>query len=153
MSQVVVPVPAGPSDAAEILVLQRCCWVSEAVANQTMNIPPLRESLDEVRAWAPQAWVLRDHGRLIGAVRAHLQADSWHIGRLMVAPDRQGEGWGGLLLRFAEGRAPTAAGWYELFTGQRSVENLARYRHAGYAEYRRDQGLVFLRKAATGDRG
>ena len=130
-------------------MLQRCCWVSEAISNNDFAIPPLRESLEQVRAWMPDAWVLREHGRLIGAVRASLDGDIWKVGRLMVAPDRQGEGLGGMLLRHAESQAPPGAAWHELFTGTASVGNLARYRHAGYREEARVGGLVILRKAVT----
>ncbi len=38
-------------DAAELLVLQRCCWVQEAVVNDTLEIPALHETLEDVRAW------------------------------------------------------------------------------------------------------
>lgn len=141
-----VPELATEADAPEVLVLQRCCWVSEAIVNSDLTIPPLTEPLDQVRTWMPDAWVLRDGGRLIGAVRATLDGDVWKIGRLMVAPDRQGEGLGGMLLRHAEGQAPAGAAWFELFTGAASVGNLARYRHAGYREVFRSGGLVVLRK-------
>lgn len=142
-----VPELATEADAPEVLVLQRCCWVSEAIVNSDLTIPPLTEPLDQVRTWMPDAWVLRDGGRLIGAVRATLDGDVWKIGRLMVAPDRQGEGLGGLLLRHAESHAPAAAAWHELFTGVASVGNLGRYRHAGYQEVARVGGLVVLRKS------
>lgn len=45
-------------DAAEILVLQRCCWVEEAKAKDTLNIPALHESLEDVSEW----------GRLVAGV-------------------------------------------------------------------------------------
>jgi GNAT superfamily N-acetyltransferase len=147
MAGMPTPVPATKADAAEVMVLQRCCWVSEAISNNDLTIPPLRESLEQVRAWMPDAWVLREDGRLIGAVRASLDGEVWKIGRLMVAPDRQGEGLGGLLLRHAESHAPAAAAWHELFTGVASVGNLGRYRHAGYQEVARVGGLVVLRKS------
>ncbi|MBN9105632.1 MAG: GNAT family N-acetyltransferase [Propionibacteriaceae bacterium] len=147
MAGMPTPVPATKADAAEVMVLQRCCWVSEAISNNDLTIPPLRESLEQVRAWMPDAWVLREDGRLIGAVRASLDGEVWKIGRLMVAPDRQGEGLGGLLLRHAESHAPAAAAWHELFTGVASAGNLGRYRHAGYQEVARVGGLVVLRKS------
>lgn len=147
MAGMPTPVPATKADAAEVMVLQRCCWVSEAISNNDLTIPPLRESLEQVGAWMPDAWVLREDGRLIGAVRASLDGEVWKIGRLMVAPDRQGEGLGGLLLRHAESHAPSAAAWHELFTGVASVGNLGRYRHAGYQEVARVGGLVVLRKS------
>lgn len=40
-----------PDDAAQVTVLQRCCWVDEAVANDTTAIPALHESPAEVREW------------------------------------------------------------------------------------------------------
>jgi tRNA (guanine37-N1)-methyltransferase len=149
MSGTPAPVRATPSDAAEVLVLQRCCWIGEAIANNDLAVPPLKEPLDQVRAWMPDAWVLRESGRLIGAVRGTLDGDVWKIGRLMVAPDRQGEGLGGMLLRHAEGHAPAGAAWFELFTGAASIGNLDRYRHAGYREVFRSGGLVVLRKPVS----
>ena len=37
-------------DAAELLDLQRCCWVEEATANETLDIAALHESFDDARA-------------------------------------------------------------------------------------------------------
>ncbi|HSS08793.1 MAG TPA: hypothetical protein VLL25_02845, partial [Acidimicrobiales bacterium] len=42
------------NDAAELLVLQRCCWVDEAIANETLEIAALYETLDEVRQWVDE---------------------------------------------------------------------------------------------------
>lgn len=39
-------------DLAELVVLQRCCWVPEAILNDMLDLPPLRETHDEVLAWA-----------------------------------------------------------------------------------------------------
>ncbi len=135
----VVLARAEPGDAAEILTLQRACWVQEAVANDTLNIPALTESYEEVRAWVSgwHTWTLRSHGRLVGAVRAHLEdgrspGDTWDIGRLMVAPDMQGHGLGRLLLDHAESQAPESVTRFLLFTGSGSEANLRRYRRAGY---------------------
>ncbi len=50
MNEIVIE-RATDEDAAEILVLQRCCWVSEAISNNSMDIPPLHEDLPTVRAW------------------------------------------------------------------------------------------------------
>jgi hypothetical protein len=41
-----------PGDLAELVVLQRCCWVAEAIANNTLEIPALHEDATEVLAWA-----------------------------------------------------------------------------------------------------
>ncbi len=125
---------AEASDAAEILVLQRCCWVGEAISNQTLEIGALHESLDDVQKslfdW--ETWVVRNHGRLIASVRARVEITSWQIGRLMVAPDIAGRGLGTWLLHFAEMQAPNEVRSFELFTGARSFRNIAMYERAGF---------------------
>ncbi|WBB67719.1 bifunctional NAD(P)H-dependent oxidoreductase/GNAT family N-acetyltransferase [Micromonospora sp. WMMD812] len=126
---------ARPDDLAELLVLQRCCWVQEAFANDTLDLAPLRETLDDLRAslstW--QLWCVRRHGRLVAAVRARARGGAWLIGRLMVAPDQAGEGIGSWLLSYVEGQAPDETTHCELFTGHRSTRNIALYERAGYA--------------------
>lgn len=121
-------------DAAEILVLQLCCWVEEAKANDTLNIPALHENLEDVSQWIAswQVWTVRLEGRLVGAVRAHQVGDRWQIGRLMVAPDLAGRGLGRWLLQLVERQAPAGVSAFELFTGSSSVRNLRMYRSAGY---------------------
>ena len=121
-------------DAGELLVLQRACWVQEAIDNGSLQIPALHESLSDVlrgfEDW--QTWVLRRGGRLIGSVRARLDDTAWDIGRLMVAPDLSGRGLGRLLLEHVEAQAPAAASEFRLFTGAGSERNLRLYRAAGY---------------------
>jgi ribosomal protein S18 acetylase RimI-like enzyme len=125
---------ASPLDAPELLVLQRCCWVDEAIANDTLDIPALHETLEDVRAWLDDwtTWCVRAAGRLVGAVRARQEGSSWEIGRLMVAPDLAGRGLGGWLLRLAEAQAPTDAESITLYTGAQSTRNIAIYERAGF---------------------
>ena len=122
-------------DAAELLVLQRCCWVDEAIANSRLDLPALLESDDEVveglRAWS--TWCVRSAGRLVGSVRARRDGDSWEIGRLMVAPDHRHTGLGRRLLAFAEAQAPDGVTAAALFTGEHSDRNIQLYQKAGYA--------------------
>jgi GNAT superfamily N-acetyltransferase len=144
--------PATRADAAEVLVLQRASWVTEAIANRTLDIPPLHEDLRDVEAWITTAWVLRDGPRLIGGVRASLDGTTWRIGRLMVAPDRRGEGLGRRLLAHIETVAPPEASVLALFTGVGSVRNLAMYERAGYRVVRADAAVVHLEKVLAPDR-
>ncbi len=125
---------ATPDDAAEVVVLQRCCWVDEAIVNETLDIPALHESIEDVRAWLADwtTWCVRIAGRLVGAVRANRDGSSWEIGRLMVAPDLAGQGLGGWLLRLAEAQAPADVESISLFTGTRSARNIAMYERAGF---------------------
>ncbi len=156
-------VEARASDAPELLVLQRACWVQEALSNDHLGIPALHESLTDVQEWLEswQVWVVRSGPRLIGAVRAQFiaQEDAWDIGRIMVAPDLQGRGLGRALLRHAESRAPGSVRRFKLFTGTGSEDNLRMYKKAGYQPLAVQEQLppdgrwaarVALSKPATG---
>jgi tRNA (guanine37-N1)-methyltransferase len=148
-----VPQVATLADAAELLTLQLACWVQEAHANDALDIPPLLETLDDVRGWIGTwaTFVVRSHGRLVGAVRGRLEGDTWLVGRLMVAPDLQGRGIGRLLLEHVESLAPSEARRIELFTGSRSTANLRMYKRAGYrpvADQPGDPGVTRLSKPA-----
>ena len=125
---------ARPDDAAELLVLQRCCWVAEAIANDTLDIAALHEALADVRAWIAEwsTWCVRVDGRLVGAVHARQDGATWEIGRLMVAPDLGGRGLGRWLLQFAEDQAPAGVGRSRSSLAAKSGRNIAMYERAGY---------------------
>ncbi|GAB3130126.1 GNAT family N-acetyltransferase [Tsukamurella serpentis] len=128
--------PFEPHDVAELLVLQRCCWVSEALANNSLAIAPLTETHDDILAWAAHwaTFVMRLDGRLIGAVRGRAEPGGrWHIGRVMVAPDLAGRGLGSELITLMETLAPKGTREFVMFTGAGSERNIRTYRRAGYA--------------------
>ena len=130
---------AQPADAAELAVLQRACWLSEAVANSTFDLPALSADADEVRRGFAEwhTWVVRSGGRLVGSVRARGSADvpgKWEVGWLMVAPDLQGRGIGRALLAYAEAAAPADTRRFWIITGSLSTANLRWYRRAGYRD-------------------
>ena len=126
--------PARESDAVELLVLQRACWMQEALDNDSMDIPALHEDLAAVLAdlahW--ETWVLRRDGRLIASVRARAHETDWDIGRLMVAADQSGQGIGRRLLEHIEAQAPSSVTRFALFTGHHSYRNQRLYAAAGY---------------------
>lgn len=123
-----------PSDAGELLTLQRACWVQEAHDNPGVRIPALHETLGDVEEWIARGTVLvvRAAGRLVAAVRATQRGEAWDIGRIMVAPDLQGQGLGRRLLELVEAEAPPGVTTYELFTGAGSHRNQRMYKKAGY---------------------
>jgi ribosomal protein S18 acetylase RimI-like enzyme len=146
---------ATDEDAGELLTLQRAAYVSEAQIYGDPHLPPLTETLAELRAalqGGTVALTARAGTRLIAAVRARTAGATCHIGRLAVAPDLQGRGIGSRLMAEVEHRYADRVARFELFTGDRSEANLRLYRRRGYVEFaRRPAGthnLVFLRKGA-----
>lgn len=142
------------ADAGELLTLQRAAYPSEARLHHDLDLPPLTESLEAVQAELArlelQAWGVRDQGRLVAAVRVLVREPIAELGRLIVAPDRQGRGLGSRLLEHVEDNLPAAITSIELFTGERSEPNLRLYRRHGYRETHRtttgSYDLVHLKK-------
>lgn len=146
-----------PDDAGEVLTLQRAAFVQEALIYRSVDMPPLTQTLDEVRAELEEnlGCVALDGPRMVGAVRARRDGDLLLIGRIAIAPDQQGRGIGTTLLDAVETRGRAAgATEAELFTGSLSEANLRLYEREGYVETQRvpgDDGIeqVFLRKRLT----
>lgn len=120
------------ADLQEILDLQYLAYQSEAALFGSRDIPPLKQTLDEVRAEYRQGVILKltRGGRIIGSVRAKEQNGTVFIGKLMVHPDFQRKGYGTRLLAEIEQCFPGKR--YELFTSTRSIDNIRLYQHAGY---------------------
>lgn len=147
---------ATPADVGELLTLTHACWLKEGIANNTLQIPAQHETLEtltaSLREWT--TYVARIEGRLVGSVRGRVQggpagpATDWHVGRLMVAPDLQGRGFGRALLEFIEQAAPSTATSSSLVTGVHSLNNQRMYRKAGFRIVGRGdpEGTVTLAK-------
>jgi ribosomal protein S18 acetylase RimI-like enzyme len=145
---------AGMDDAAEILDLQKLAYQSEAALYPGEPIPPLTQTLEEMKNDITGQLVLKAQKdrTVIGSVRGRLSESTCFIGRLIVHPDFQNRGIGTLLLRTLESRFPQAKR-FELFTGHKSVRNLHLYEKLGYRVFRREKvsdslTLVFLEKNA-----
>jgi ribosomal protein S18 acetylase RimI-like enzyme len=138
-------------DLEEILALQKLAYQSEAELNNDFNIPPLTQTLEEIRAEFADALFLKvmDGERIIGSVRAVEKDRTCHIGRLIVHPGFQNRGIGSRLLKAAEEKFSCKR--FELFTSERSERNLYLYKKFGYRECKRmalneKTTLVFLEK-------
>jgi tRNA (guanine37-N1)-methyltransferase len=128
---------ATPRDAGELWTLQRAAYLVEGARHGTFAIPPLTETLDELRGSLDAGTVLvaERAGRLVGSVRGEIHEDDvWYIGRLMVAPDLQGQGLGTTLMDRVEALAPAGTRVLRLVTGLLSETNLRFYRRRGYRE-------------------
>jgi len=131
---------AGVSDAPSILALQRLAYESEARIYNDWSLPPLTQTLDQLIAELAASHFLKAMlgDALVGSVRARLAGGSCEIGRLIVHPDFQRRGLGGLLMAAIEQAFP-AADRFELFTGSLSVGNIRLYQSLGYRRTRLHQ--------------
>ena len=143
------------ADAEEILALQRLAFRSQAALYNDFTIPPMTQTLDEVRAEFSELTFLKatESGRIAGSVRASLDGGTCHIGRLSVHPDYQHRGIGTRLMQAIETEFPGAER-YELFAGSRSFNNIRLYERLGYNIYRKvrmtdEIDLVYMEKLKT----
>lgn len=138
LSTVVTLEPVPSSTAGEVLTLQRAAGVSQAQTYGDVRLPPLTQSLDELRSELVDSRCLGEWTgrRLVGAVRTREDGEL-HVGRLVVAPDQQGLGIGSRLL--VEVAAGTSCSRATLFTGSRSEGNLRLYHRRGYVEFGWDE--------------
>jgi ribosomal protein S18 acetylase RimI-like enzyme len=147
----IVIADAAVGDAGELLTLQRAAYLSEGELHGNFRLPPLVETLEEIRAVLGDGMVLKAvlSTRIVGVVRARVADGTCHIGRLAVAPDLQGRGIGSRLVSAVEDRYFDEVTRFELFTGPNSEPNLRLYRRLGYVDMPTPSGrepLVFLEK-------
>jgi GNAT superfamily N-acetyltransferase len=145
-------VDAAPEDAEAILALQKLAYEREARRYDDWTIPPMIETLDSVRRQIAEHVVLKAvvDGQLAGSVRGVVTEGVCEVRRLSVDPARQRRGIGSALIEAIEARFRGIQA-FELFTGDRSVENLRLYDRHGYVETRRQPvspavSLVYLEK-------
>ena len=144
----------GDETAGELLTVRRAAFVSEAQLYDDPNIPPLTQTLDELRADLADPEVITlgawaGH-RLVGSIRVLLEGTRATLGRLAVAPDLQGQGIGTQLLLAILPHLPEDTSEVWVFTGRDSVQNLALYEKHGY-EHEHDRTVgdltyAYLRK-------
>lgn len=147
-NEIAVITKAEKEDLEEILKLQYLAYQSEAALFGNKDIPPLKQTLEEVIAEYEAGIVLKMTGeddRIIGSVRAYEKDGTAYIGKLMVDPSHQRKGYGRRLLLEAEKHFPGKR--YELFTSTRSKDNIRLYESVGYKQFAQkgvDDELVFV---------
>ena len=135
-------------DLPNILDLQYLAYQSEAKLFGSRDIPPLKQTLDEVVEEYNNGIILKmvdNMGNIIGSVRAKEKNGTVYIGKLMVHPDHRCKGYGSMLLSEIENYFPDKR--YELFTSTRSVDNIRLYQKMGYTIFERrlvNNELVFV---------
>lgn len=139
---------AQENDLQEILALQYIAYQSEARLFNSMDIPPLKQTIDEVRNEFDNGIFLKavdESGNIIGSVRAYEKDNTVYIGKLMVQPNMQKKGLGTKLLLEIEKQYPNKR--YELFTSTKSISNIRLYEKLGYKIFRKEavsKELVFV---------
>jgi ribosomal protein S18 acetylase RimI-like enzyme len=143
---------AAIEDAEQILKLQTLAYQSEAEIYQDYNIPPLTQTIAEIKEEFVNQTFLKavDGKNIIGSVRAYSDGNSCFIGRLIVHPDSQGKGIGTRLMNAIEAHFPDAQRC-ELFTGTKSIANIRLYDRLGYRPFKElvvneSLSLVFMEK-------
>ena len=143
---------ANLQDAPAILALQKLAYQSEAAIYNDYTIPPLTQTLEELKGDFEKQVVLKVvvDGKIVGSVRGCLKDGMCHIGRVIVDPEFQNQGLGSRLMGAIENCFSQARG-YELFTGEKSARNLHFYQKLGYQIVRteRPEGrvpMVYLEK-------
>lgn len=137
------------ADAGELLTLQRAAYATTAQLYRDPFLPPLLETCKEVAEAIRSQIVLAavDGHRIVGSVRVRVEGSVGHMGRLVVAPDREGAGVGIRLLKAIQDQAPPSVRRFELFTGALSTRHIALYWLLGFEEFDRrwsDEGIELV---------
>jgi GNAT superfamily N-acetyltransferase len=127
------------ADASEILSLQKLAYQSEAELYNNYDIPPLRQTIDEIKDQFKNHVFLKavSEGLIIGTVRAYEENGTCYIGRLAVRPESRNGGIGKALMKAIEDCYKPQR--FELFTGSKSEKNIYLYQKLGYTIYKADK--------------
>jgi ribosomal protein S18 acetylase RimI-like enzyme len=144
---------AVPGEYPEILALQKLAYITEAEIYGDYTIPPLTQTLEEMKTECAVKTVLiaAENGVIVGSVRAHIdQNNVCQIVRLMTHPDYRGKGIASELMLRIEREFPGAER-FVLFTGEMSRYNIRLYERLGYRIYTTKPlndkiSLVFMEK-------
>ena len=124
---------AQKDDLKTILELQYLAYQSEAKLFNDQNIPPLKQTIEDLVSEFEKGIVLKvtdESNAIIGSVRGYVENGSAYISKLMVHPHNQGCGIGTQLLSAIEKEYPGCR--YELYTSTKSVGNIRLYERLGY---------------------
>jgi GNAT superfamily N-acetyltransferase len=132
---------AAAADAAAVLDLQKLAFQKEAEVYRDNTIPPLTQTLDELREEFAHLLILKATlvpDRLVGSVRACQKKNTCYVNRLIVHPDFQRQGLGTRLMAEIEACFPTAQR-FQLGTGDRSFDNQRLYQKLGYRVFKTEK--------------
>lgn len=137
---------AEKEDLQEILDLQYLAYQSEAKLLNNPDIPPLKQTLNDLINEYQKGIILKvsdENNAIIGSVRGYCDNGTVYIGKLIVHPEKQGQGIGTKLLLEMEKEYPNKR--YELFTSTKSEKNIKLYERLGYRIFAEKQVTKELR--------
>ncbi|MBO8172121.1 MAG: GNAT family N-acetyltransferase [Bacillaceae bacterium] len=120
-----------PDRAKEVLHLQRLAYRIEAKWLGTDDIPPLKESINDLQASGEVFYGYFDEQKLVGVMAYKAEGSVLDIHRLMVHPDYFRRGIAGELLQFVEKSNP-AVRTIIVSTGSRNEPAKQLYRRHGF---------------------
>ena len=139
-------------DLNDILILQKECFQSEAIANKDFEIPPLHQDLESLQEEFNKGIILKAtaNNQIIGSVRGCQYDNTAYVGKLIVDPNFQNKGLGKQLMDKMEEEFKLVER-IEIFTGAQSEKNLNFYNKIGFVEFKQQKinenlTLVFLEK-------
>ena len=143
---------AKKEDLEEILALQKIAFVEEAKRIGKMDIPPLKQDLKSIQKEFETHSFLKCtfKGKIIGSVRGYTKQDTTYLSKLFVDSSYRQRGVGGALIQALCTALPAKR--YEIFTSEKSLENIALYEKLGFVEFKREKPkgfpiqAVFLQK-------
>lgn len=142
---------ADKRDYEEILNLQKLAYQSEAIIYNDFTIPPLTQTLADLKEEAKSSIILKvvEDRKVVGSVRAIEKDGTFYIGRLIVHPEYRNKGIGKKLMEAIEKCFEGVR--FELFTGHLSEKNLGFYQSLGYREFKTEDvnaglSLVYMEK-------
>jgi ribosomal protein S18 acetylase RimI-like enzyme len=123
-------------DANEILVLQRSAYQDQPDTSRTVMIPPLCETIDDVRRAISDRFVIKatQNGQIVASARGKLIDGTCHIERVIVHPTLQKRGLGKRIMQALEAQFEDA-GRFELFTEMTNRRNIHFYSQLGYRPF------------------
>jgi N-acetylglutamate synthase-like GNAT family acetyltransferase len=149
---------ARETDLEKILSLQKIAYRQEAEIYDDYDIPPLKQSLDELKNEFDNKIILvaEINNEIIGSVRAEENNKTCFIGRLIVLPAYQNKGIGTRLMKEIENMCGDIER-YELFTGEKSEKNIYLYKKLGYRIFKTEKlsdnvNIIFMEKLKKGIR-
>ncbi len=126
-------------DVPEILELQNKAFYPVAEQLNWLDAPNLTETVNQAREDFPKFTVLKmvdENGKIIGSVRGNVDDGSLYIGRLMVLPEFQQNGYSRLLFHKIQELLPHRRVWLETSADIPSTYSF--YEREGFSTFKTD---------------